>query len=85
MRIVCPKCHENDCLVGCDKISANAEISEWEIGEDGLPVPLWSGDTEILWETQEPVNPDKPYWCHNCDMDLGPEDLLVLPEEEEIP
>jgi hypothetical protein len=82
MRVVCPKCQENDCLVGCDIVSVNAEIDDWIIGDDELPVPMWSGASEIIYDTQEPVNPDKPYWCHNCDLDLSAEDLLILYDDE---
>lgn len=81
MKAICPNCGSDE-IVGADRIAANAMISHWEL-DDGAPRPVWSGNTEVCWDTQAPELADKPYGCVGCDTYYAASGLKFEQEAED--
>ena len=79
MIVGCKYCGNTE-IVTRDIIEANAGIFDWEYADEtGELVPNYDGQTDVLWDSQKPANPSKPYYCSDCDTDLGVGELVVVP------
>lgn len=81
----CPYCNSDE-IVGDDLVCVDAYIREWIIGDDGFPEAVWTGHSEVLYDTQYSADPNKPYRCADCAEQLSAEELLIESDtdEEEI-
>ena len=75
----CKKCGGAD-IGGYDKLIAIAAIVGFEQNEHGEVVPVWGDESEVDWNSQEPFNEAKPYWCGGCGELLSVNDLELSPE-----
>jgi rubredoxin len=58
----CPDCGSRDGFYEIDQIMALASFTGFK--HDGSPE--WTGDTEVMWDTQEPAHPRPRYECRYC-------------------
>ena len=82
VRLVCKHCGSDE-IVSREHLLCSASIAGWSRDESGKPVPEWSGDTAVHWDTQEAVDEAKPYECRRCDAALGDDELADAPEVAE--
>lgn len=81
MNVICKHCGSDE-ICGGDSVLVSAQISGWQKSAAGGIEPIWSGDSEVHWDSQTPEIDEKPYYCGNCSKYLGDEDLVIDEEEE---
>lgn len=77
----CPFCGVVGDIVSVDVIEAFASINEFTRDEHGELTPLYSGDTEVLWDTQRPLSEAYPYLCDSCRSELSASDIILVEDD----
>ncbi len=72
----CKHCGSGE-IFGYDRIVGLPYISCFLRNAAGVLEPEWEGSTEVLWDTQRPIDESKPFICGGCDMLLAVDDLIV--------
>lgn len=80
---VCPHCKSADSLYGLDVVTALACLSGFTRDANGNLEPDWAGDTDVLWDSQKPKDPAKPYYCQDCEKTLALSDLVIESEDDD--
>ncbi len=81
----CPKCGDTEQLFALDKIEGMAGIQGFERDKDGALEPEYTGDTDMLWDTQRPLYEEAPYYCRGCSSHLAITDgALVVVHEPDV-
>jgi hypothetical protein len=80
VQLACPACG-NEEVGEADMILATAR-GAWVQLPDGSREFEPAGDTEVVWDTQEPHDKEKPCYCTNCSWE-GPAEELEVPNHME--
>lgn len=80
IKVACPVCGSVD-IVSFDHIIATCRVQAWSRNEAGGLVPEFGGESDVFWDTQEPMYEKTPYQCGDCGEMLAEADLVVTEEE----
>lgn len=82
IKAACAACGSTD-IVSFDHIIATCRVQAWSRNEAGGLVPEFGGESDVFWDTQEPVYEKMPYQCGDCGEMLGADDLIVTECEDD--
>lgn len=83
IKAACKNCGGTD-IVSFDHIIATCRVDGWSRNEAGELVPEYCGESDVFWDTQEPMYEKTPYQCGDCGELLAGSDLVVAKVEDDV-